>query len=229
MCFPCLNDSAQRLGKELLKAVGARKAARAALTAVAAAETARAKRRRVADRADGGHADDGNVRGRAMHQTQAASTRPSSGIPALQDPYGGLNRSNSIDLTEAEWDVDLEDLPAEVLDAHEEATDGIAYEVGEVPRDSGDVDDQELAALLGAALEDESVGCANTVALMLQKADELFATKFAEEIGDFDARVYHELGDINHSPEILKGQDLLNCDPPGHSYRPNHRELTDSV
>lgn len=143
--------------QELLKAVGARKAARAALTAVAAAETARAKRRRVADRADGGHADDGNVRGRAMHQTQAASTRPSSGIPALQDPYGGLNRSNSIDLTEAEWDVDLEDLPAEVLDAHEEATDGIAYEVGEVPRDSGDVDDQELAALLGAALEEESV------------------------------------------------------------------------
>lgn len=37
-----------------------------------------------------------------------------------------------------------------------------------------------------------SKGCANTTALMLQKADELFAIKFAAQIGDFDARVYHE-------------------------------------
>lgn len=144
--------------QELLRAVGARKAARNALTAVAAAESERAKRRRVADRADPGRVDDGSVRGRAMRRTQAskaASTRPSSGIPALQDPYGGLNKSNSIDLTETDWDVDMEGLPAQVLDAHEE--DGTGDEVGEIPGDSGDVDDQELAALLGAALEEESV------------------------------------------------------------------------
>lgn len=37
------------------------------------------------------------------------------------------------------------------LESHE---DGTGDEVGEIPGDSGDVDDQELAALLGAALED---------------------------------------------------------------------------
>lgn len=144
--------------QELLRAVGARKAARNALTAVAAAEAERVKRRRIADRADPGRVDDPSVRGRATQRTQvskAATTRPSLGIPALEDPYGGLNKSNSIDLTETDWDVDLEGLPAEVLDGHEE--DGTGDEVSEVPGDSGDVDDQELAALLGAALEEESV------------------------------------------------------------------------
>ena len=37
------------------------------------------------------------------------------------------------------------------LESHE---DGTGDEVGEIPGDSGDVDDQELAALLGAASED---------------------------------------------------------------------------
>jgi len=37
-----------------------------------------------------------------------------------------------------------------------------------------------------------SKGCSDTMALMLQKADELVAARFAKQIGDFDARVYHE-------------------------------------
>ena len=137
--------------QELLRAVGALKAAQAALTALSA--SSRAKRRRL-----------GGV------GTQASSARSTSRslfvIPVHGDPYGGLNNKSRIDLTEADSDTDVPEMPVEELDATGKAAE--AAEVSEADgaangsaaglddHDHSDIqDDQDLAALLGAALNED--------------------------------------------------------------------------
>jgi len=141
--------------QELLRAVGALKAAQAALTALSA--SSRAKRRRLG--------------GVGMQASSARSTpRSLFVIPVHGDPYGGLNNKSRIDLTEADSDTDVPEMPVEELDATGKAAeaaevseaDGAANGSAEAGLDDHDhsahsdiQDDQDLAALLGAALNED--------------------------------------------------------------------------
>ncbi|CAK9111700.1 unnamed protein product [Durusdinium trenchii] len=144
---------------ELLQAVGARGAARAARKAAAAAESSRAKRRRV----NGG-----------------GSISVPSRMSACLDPYGG---SGSIDLTA---DGDAEQLlQAGTLRAEaDEGMDGVegdstkeAIEEGDAP----EMEDNELAALLGEALREDDEEHVDSAADALGQYPEQDGSKGVEE------------------------------------------------
>ncbi|CAK8993344.1 unnamed protein product [Durusdinium trenchii] len=71
-----------------------------------------------------------------------------------------------------------------------------------------------------------SEGCCNTMALILQKAEQIHATRFAKEVGDFDARVYHECLHLVAAHQGFK--EGLELSLPSRDQRIQHRKRPES-